>query len=290
MNILSVKNVSYYYKNKKALNNVSFEISDGVTAILGPNGAGKTTLIKLLSTINLLQEGNIKLNEIDYKKNQNNARNFLGYLPQDFKIYNNITGRDFLDFVIKIKQHSNSEVINNTDEIIEKLDMEEYIDNKIKTYSGGMKQKLGIAQAFIGNPAIIILDEPTVGLDPEQRNIIRETFPIISKENILIITTHIIEDIDFYCNNIIVLNKSKVIFSGSKKEMLNLADEKVWESILEPTEINSMALKVKIIKKEDYGDNIKIRYVCDENPIGTSNKVKPTLEDAYIYLQNRGVN
>ena len=222
MNKLEVKNISYSYGKFNALKDISFEASNGLIGVLGANGAGKTTLIKLISTLFSIQSGEIHLNDFDYKGKLKDIRKNIGYLPQNFSTYENLTGLEFLEIIASIKCDLNkAEIKSHIEDIINKLGLGDYINRKIKGYSGGMKQKLGFAQVLIGDPKLIIVDEPTVGLDPEQRNIIRELFPIISKDRIVLVTTHIIEDIEYYCNSILIIKNGELFTKEQKKILLN---------------------------------------------------------------------
>jgi ABC-type multidrug transport system ATPase subunit len=193
MSKIVVENLSYKYKKTKALSNVSFEVTDGLIGVLGANGAGKSTLMKLITTLLKVKDGDIYIDDTSYKERTDKIRGQLGYLPQDFMVYESLTGRELLDVLATIKTNYTKEEKNvHLEDIIRNFDMQDYIDRKIKEYSGGMKQKLGFAQAIIGNPKVIVMDEPTVGLDPEQRNIIRDLFPVMSRGRIVFVTTHIL--------------------------------------------------------------------------------------------------
>ncbi len=229
MNTLKVENLKYSYGKVEALKGISFEVSDGLVGILGPNGAGKTTAMKLITTLFSIQSGDVYLNDLDYKKDLSAVRRNLGYLPQDFTTYGNLKGREFLEIIADLKvDWDRNKVKSYIGGIIESLNMEEYIDRKIKEYSGGMKQKLGFAQVMVGDPKVIVVDEPTVGLDPEQRNYIREIFPIISKNRIVLATTHIVEDIEAYCTHLLVIKEGRLIYNGKKENFIKETEGMIW--------------------------------------------------------------
>lgn len=283
MNSLEVKKLSYSYKNFEALKDVSFKVNDGLVGVLGPNGAGKTTLMKILTTLFSIQKGQVLLNGLDYNKDLKEIRNNLGYLPQDFETYGNITGREFLEIIATLKFSYNKKKIKNViDELVEKMDMEDYINKRIKEYSGGMKQKLGFTQVLIGDPNLIIVDEPTVGLDPEQRNIIRELFPKISKNKIVLTTTHIVEDIEFYCNYLLVIKKGQLIYSGTKEGFIKIAEGVIWEVEGNEEILNKEILKGKILSTMSNEGKFKFRYINKEPLTKDSINIKPNLQDAYI--------
>lgn len=291
MSNLKINELSYSYKkigkNKKlALKNLNTNFSDGLTVILGPNGAGKTTFIKLITTLSKVQGGEIFLEELNYRKDEGEIRKRIGYLPQNFSVYPELTGREFLQIMIDLKcnfdKHKKEEYLNS---IISDLEMESYIDNKFKTYSGGMKQKLGIAQLLIGDIKVMVLDEPTVGLDPEQRNNIREIIPKLSRERIVIVTTHIVEDIEMYCDNLVILKSGSIIYQGSVKSLINLFSERIYKVTLSVDRFKEIHSELKIIKKVERQENVEIIYLKDQDIIETSQEIVPSLEEAYLAIQ-----
>lgn len=287
MNSLKVTDLKYNYGNVEALKGISFEVHDGLTGILGPNGAGKTTAMKLITTLFSIQQGDIYLNNTDYKKDLSSIRQQIGYLPQDFSTYGTLKGREFLEIVASIKLAWNKKKINqHIDEIIEKLNLNEYIDKKIKQYSGGMKQKLGFAQVLIGDPQLIVVDEPTAGLDPEQRNNVRELFHVISKDRIVLATTHIVEDIEYYCNYLLVIKKGELIFKGTKDTFMKEADGKLWEADVDQDTLNKILSDHKILTTLEADNYLHIRYMSDEPLTDDSVKAKINLQDAYIIHNN----
>ncbi|MBX4259440.1 ATP-binding cassette domain-containing protein [Clostridium estertheticum] len=293
MNTLKVSNLNYKYGNVEVLKNISFEVKEGLVGILGPNGAGKTTTLKLLTTLFAIQDGEIFLNNLNYKKDLKDVRKTIGYLPQDFSTYENLKGREFLEIIGSLKLDWNKKNIKkHLDEIIDKLDMNEYIDRKIKQYSGGMKQKLGFAQVLIGDPNLIIVDEPTVGLDPEQRNIIRELFPVISKNRIVLVTTHIVEDIEYYCNYLLVIKAGELIYKGTKENFISEVSELLWESDVDVDTLNKINASGNILTTLNSSNFSHIKYISEEPLTPDSVKVKVNLQDAYIIhsrLKGNGV-
>lgn len=287
MAILKVNNLSYKYGNFEAIKDISFEVKEGLVGILGPNGAGKTTTMKLLTTLFEIQQGEIYLNDLNYKKNLKEIRKNIGYLPQDFSAYGNIKGREFLEVVANLKLDWNKKQINNhIDEIIEKLDMREFIDRKFKEYSGGMKQKLGFAQVLLGDPSLVIVDEPTVGLDPEQRNIIRDLFSIISKDRIVLATTHIVEDIEYYCNYLLVIKDGRLIYKGTKENFIEEVDGMLWETDVDTDTLIKIKSTNKVITTLNGSEHTHIKYISKEPLTKSSLKAKVNLQDAYIVHSN----
>lgn len=265
-----------------ALKGVNITLDKGLTVILGPNGAGKSTLMKILGTFYGYKTGNVFLNELDYKKNITEIRDRIGYLPQHFKAYPSVTGREFLELISGLRKVGNqSQVIN---EIIEDLEMTDYIDKKIKTYSGGMNQKLGIAQLLVGNPEFMIIDEPTVGLDPEQRGVIREVLSEISSDRIVLVSTHIVEDVENTCDNIIVIRKGEILYQGNKDGLIEKYNGNMYKTRITVKEFKSFKKTCLVVSKKQDGDSYDIVYYSDKE--SKDEKITPSLEDAYITCQN----
>ena len=283
MNNLRVNNLSYKYGNLEALKNISFEVNEGLVGVLGPNGAGKSTAMKIITTLFEIQKGEIFLNDLDYKKNLKQVRSTLGYLPQDFSTYGNIKGREFLEIIGNLKvDWDKKELGKHIDEIIEQLDMKEFIDRRFKEYSGGMKQKLGFAQVLIGNPKLIVVDEPTVGLDPEQRNNIRELFSTISKDRIVLATTHIVEDIEFYCNYLLVIKEGKLIYKGTKENFVEEVKDKLWEEDVDIDTLIKIKSTNKVITTIAKDNLTHVKYISEKSLTNNSVKAHVNLQDAYI--------
>lgn len=283
MNSLKVNNLEFKYGKFQALNDISFQVGDGVVGILGPNGAGKSTTIKLITTLFEIQSGDIYLNDLNYKKDLKDIRKEIGYLPQDFDVYGNLKGREFLEIVAGLKLDSDKkQITQHINEIIDRLDMGTYIDKKIKKYSGGMRQKLGFAQVLVGNPKLVVVDEPTVGLDPEQRNTIRELFPIISKDRIVLVTTHIVEDIEYYCNYLLVISEGNLIYKGTKEDFINEIDGVLWEADANADEFIQASTKGKIVLTQTSNNLTHIKYISKEPLTSNSKAIKPSLQEAYI--------
>ena len=285
MNKLKIKNLNFNYKNKKALDNINLTLKNGVIALLGPNGAGKTTLMKLLVTLYETKNGEIELNNIKYSKNNERIKSSIGYVPQDFDMYNNINGQEYLEFVAKMRGIPKGDLKNHIKRVVSKVNLEEFINKKIGTYSGGVRRRLGIAQALIGDSKLIVMDEPTVGLDPEQRNEFRKLLPIISKDAIVLISTHIVEDIQFNCNKLIILNQGKVLYDGTIDEFIDMVE--VYSVVVSNDEFEDLEYKIDIIDYKKVKDGVQIKYISNKkDKLKNSSKIDTTLQDAYIsFLQ-----
>ena len=285
MNELKIKNLNFNYKNKKVLDNINLTLTNGVIALLGPNGAGKTTLMKLLVTLYETENGEIELNNIKYSKNNERIKSNIGYVPQDFDMYNNIKGQEYLEFVAKMRGIPNVDLKNHIQQVVSKVNLEEFINKKIGTYSGGIRRRLGIAQALIGDSKLIVMDEPTVGLDPEQRNEFRKLLPIISKDAIVLISTHIVEDIQFNCNKLIILNQGKVLYDGTIDEFIDMAE--VYSVVVSNDEFEDLEYKIDIIDYKKVKDGVEIKYISNKkDKLKNSSKIETSLQDSYIsFLQ-----
>ncbi len=282
LNIL-IKNLEMVYPNgKKALDDINLEISSpNLIGLLGPNGAGKTTLMKILTTSLIQSSGEIYLDGEELIKRERYLKERIGYLPQYFGLYEELRVFQFLDYIANMKEIKKTKV--EIEEVMNKTNLSILKGKKIATLSGGQKQRVGIAQAIIGNPEFLILDEPTVGLDPEERINFRNIFSEDGDNKLVILSTHIVEDIQAVCNKLIVVNNGKIIFTGSPKELLKLSKGHVGEFI----ENNNIIENLKITSRINTIEGIKCRAVGEILP-EYANIVEPTLEEAYMYLIFKG--
>ena len=286
LNKLIVEELDFSYGDFKALKNISLEASNGIIALLGPNGAGKSTLMKILVTLLEKESGNINFNGIDYK-NTEKIRSYIGYLPQKFEAYKNVTGKEFLNFIYDVKglKINRKEHIGG---IISLVNLEEFIDRKINSYSGGVLRRLGIAQALVGDSKLIIIDEPTVGLDPQQRNQFRNILSKISIDKIVIISTHIVEDIEFCSNNLFILNKGEIRYSGSSKNLIERYKKNIWTSIVAREEFDMINSRYEVLSFRNEDDKYVVKYISNEGYDEEAINNSATLEDAYICCIAKG--
>ena len=292
MNI-KISNLSKkYLANKiKCLDNINVSINEGVYGLLGENGAGKTSLLKTIATILPIQKGNIQVDGKNYNDSIQEIRNIIGYLPQKFEFFNNLTVYETLDYILSLKKIKDNAKNRRKEiyEIIEKINLQEKINSKINNLSGGMKQRLAIAQALIGDSKLIILDEPTVGLDPGERLRFRNLINEYEKNRIIIISTHIISDISILCENIGIMKKGKLIYNGLITDLLEKIEGKVF--IDEISDINDMNKKIykNLISVTRKKNKLELRFFWEylnKNENKRLIEVAPTLEDAYFYLMN----
>ncbi|MEL1045935.1 ATP-binding cassette domain-containing protein [Clostridioides difficile] len=281
INKLEIRNLNFNYKNKKALDNINLTLTDGVVALLGPNGAGKSTLMRLLVTLYEISIGEIELNNIKYSKNNEKIKANVGYVPQDFDMYNNINGQEYLEFVAKMRGVSKNDLKKHIQKVVSKVNLDKFINKKIGTYSGGVKRRLGIAQALIGDSKLIVMDEPTVGLDPEQRNEFRRLLPEISKNSIVLISTHIVEDIQFNCDKLIILNQGKILYDGTINKFIDMVE--VYSVVVSNDEFEYLERNIDIIDYRRVKDGVQVKYIGkNTEKLKDSLRIDTTLQDAYI--------
>lgn len=289
---IKLENICKNYKKTEALKNINLTMkTPAMIGLVGPNGAGKSTLMKILVGQVLPTKGNITIDGQDFKKNLNYLKERLGYLPQDFGLYDELTVEEFLDYIACLKNiNKNKKQI--IDRCISETDLQEKRKAKIRTLSGGQKQRVGIAQAALNNPELFIVDEPTVGLDPEERIKFRNLFSKGAENKIVILSTHIIEDVESICNYLIVLNKGQILFNGAPNELVKDAIHHV--GIIDVANGKEKDSKVQHIEK-NYNitssiitpEGIRYKIVGEHLP-SLCTEVTPSLEDAYVYCMQKG--
>ena len=287
---LKVTQLTKQYGLKTAVDHLDITLSNGVYGFLGANGAGKTTLMRLLCNIQTPTFGKITLDGKDISVLGERYRNLLGYLPQHFRYYPEFTAWDFLMYVATLKGLSEKQAKNKTSELLEAVDLSKEGHHKIKTFSGGMKQRLGIAQAMLNNPRILILDEPTAGLDPKERVRFRNLISAFSKDRIVILSTHIVSDVEFIAEEIIMMKAGRVLHFGRPQEITEEIEGYVWECMV-PTryaEQYSGTLNVSNLRNIENECTV-LRVISESKPMENAVQVKPTLEDLYLFYF-KGVN
>lgn len=284
---LIIKNISKKYKNKIAVNNFSFTFNSGVYGLLGANGAGKTTLIRMLCGVLKPTQGSITFNDIDVSHEK--YRDALGYLPQDFGYYSEFSAKDFMYYIGSLKGLTKSQTKIKTKELLEIVSLSDVEKKKIKTFSGGMKQRLGIAQALLNNPKILILDEPTAGLDPKERVRFRNLISELGKEKIVILSTHIVSDIEYIAKNILIMKDGQILQNGSLEQIINIIHEKVFECVVDNQTAQALIQKYTVIniRKQDENNSF-LRLISNEIPHENAKNVQANLEDLYLYYFSKG--
>jgi multidrug efflux pump subunit AcrB/ABC-type multidrug transport system ATPase subunit len=275
----------------KAVTGVKFHIENGMFGLLGPNGAGKSTLMKVICGILEPSYGQITINDIDLKENREELQGLIGYLPQEFGMYENMTAWDFLNYIGVLKKlYDNESRQSRVEYVLKAVHMYDNRNEKIGSFSGGMKQRIGIAQILLHLPRILVVDEPTAGLDPRERIRFRNLLVELSKERIVIFSTHIIEDVASSCNRVAVMKKGGVVYLGKPIDMAQIAKGKIWTMNMTNDEYDSSKDNLTIIHHMRDNDIIRVRCLSDSQPGDNAQSVKANLEDAYLYLLKNGNN
>ena len=265
------------------LNDISLTLKPGIYGLLGANGAGKTTLFRIICRLIEPTHGSIKFNGKNVNQQAEAYRTNLGFLPQDFSYYPDFTGMRFMLYIAALKGLNNTVAKKRSLELLKQVGLEEMKDMKIRKYSGGMKQRLGIAQAMLNNPQILILDEPTVGLDPKERVKFRKLISSFANNKIVILSTHIVADVEYIADEIIVLKKGMILNKGTTDILLKEIQNHVWECFVNMDQINLFEDKF-IVSNRKYTENgAVLRIVSTNQPALNAKKVEPSLEDLYLY-------
>ena len=278
-----IDNLSKKYGKKEAIKNLSLTIPSGMYGLLGRNGAGKTSLMRILATLSVPTSGDVWMNGVSIKETMK-IREMVGYLPQDFSMYRSMTvlgAMDYLGLLSDIPKEIRKERI---DELLEKVNLKDNAKTKIKALSGGMKRRLGIAQALLHNPQILIVDEPTAGLDPEERIRFRNLLSDFADDRIVLLSTHIASDIESICDGVAVLNDGKLIFHGSTEELIRQADGKVYLITASKELDRHIKEKYVCLNMSNTRTGIQYRILSDTPPEEKGKIQSPTLEDGYMYL------
>lgn len=284
MGTLKITNLSKTYSNGvKALDNVSLELKNGMFGLLGPNGAGKSTLMRTLATLQEADSGSATLDDIDILNQPADLRKVLGYLPQEFGVYPRITAEQLLTHIAVLKGISNtSERKELVKYLLNKVNLYDKRNKSVKGFSGGMKQRVGIAQALIGNPKLIIVDEPTAGLDPGERNRFYNLLADVGKDVIVILSTHIVDDVRELCTKMAIMNFGEIVYHGSPSVAIEELNSKVYQKMVERSELEQYALDYKIISNKMVGGQPLIHIYSDVPPGNGFEQVTPNLEDVFF--------
>jgi len=284
MNKLTIKNLNKTYSNGvKALVNINLEIGNGMFGLLGPNGAGKSSLMRTLATLQEADSGTATLNDINILNEPTELRKTLGYLPQEFGVYPRITAEQLLDHIAILKGITNSKERKELVKyLLDKVNLYDKRKNNVKSFSGGMKQRVGIAQALIGNPKLLIVDEPTAGLDPSERNRFYNLLAEIGKEVIVILSTHIVDDIRELCTDMAIMNEGEIVYNGSPQKAIDELDGKVYQKSVSREELEKYAKEYKVISNKMVAGKPLIHVLSETNLIDGFEAIKPNLEDVFF--------
>ncbi len=280
---LTIKNLSKTYPNGvQALKNIDLTIPTGMFGLLGPNGAGKSTLMRTIATLQEADTGSVILDGMDVLNQKNDVRKQLGYLPQEFGVYPKISAEMMLDHFANLKGIINKKERKDlVKSLLEQTNLYHVRKKNLSSYSGGMKQRFGIAQALIGNPKLIIVDEPTAGLDPAERNRFHNLLSEIGENIIVILSTHIVDDVSDLCKNMAIINEGQLLLQGEPNDVIKNVEGKIWEKVIEKDELKEHQEKYNIISSRLYTGKIIIHALSEENP-DSFELVTPSLEDVYF--------
>jgi ABC-2 type transport system ATP-binding protein len=285
---LTVENISKTYPNGvEALKNVSLEITNGIFGLLGPNGAGKSTLMRTIAALQEADDGSVMLGDIDVAKNKQALREILGYLPQEFGVYPKVSAIDLLDHMAIMKGIADAQIRKEqVESLLYQVNLWESKEQKLGTFSGGMKQRFGIAQALLGDPKLIIVDEPTAGLDPMQRNRFHNLLSEIGENVIVILSTHIVDDVSDLCNDMAIILNGELKLSGKPLELIKKIEGKVWQGLIEKDVAETLEDDERLISKRLYMGKVKVRLLSDGEPMNGFKLNEPEIEDLYFATIN----
>ncbi len=280
---IEIRGLSKSYRKIVALNNVSLTIEQGMFGLLGPNGAGKSTLMRIISSLLAPTSGQVLVNGLDVAENKREIRGLLGYLPQEFGLYKRLNALEFLDLVADLKQvPSGKGRRREIEQVLKQVNMWESRKQRAGGYSGGMKRRMGIAQALLGNPRLLIVDEPTAGLDPQERTRFRNLLTELSGERVVILSTHIVADVESSCNQLAILDRGKLAFIGEQKALLTKASGRVWEAIVQDGELERLRNRVQVVSTKKADGGYVVRYIGAQRAMRNAKPAAATLEDGYM--------
>lgn len=281
---LRIENLTKQYGANIAVNGLNVTLTCGVYGLLGANGAGKTTLMRLLCDIQSPTAGSVSYDGMPIREMGDRYRTLLGYLPQDFGYYPDFTAFRFLMYMASIKGLSRGFAKDRALALLEEVDLIRVKDRKIKTFSGGMKQRLGIAQAMLNNPRILILDEPTAGLDPKERVRFRNLISAFSKDRIVILSTHIVSDVEFIAEEILMMKSGQIVHFGKPQEITSEINGQVWECVVPTSRAEQYGAAYNLSNLRNIsGAQTVLRIIADHPPMKNAVRVQPNLEDLYLY-------
>jgi ABC-type multidrug transport system ATPase subunit len=287
---LKISNLSKTYSNGvKALKNLSLDISTGLFGLLGPNGAGKSSLMRTIATLQEADEGSIFLDDLDVLKNKESVRRILGYLPQEFGVYPKMSALDLLDHVAVMKGVVNrGERKDLVEGLLRQTNLHDVRKKKLGGYSGGMKQRFGIAMALVGDPKLIIVDEPTAGLDPTERNRFLNLLASIGENVIVILSTHIVDDVRELCTRMAIIHQGEVLAEGDPQSAIDSINGKVWKKVIPKEELEAYLSSHKTLSRRLVAGQTEVRVFSEARPDASFQPVEADLEDVYFLKINHG--
>ena len=276
-------NLTKRFGDFTAVDDMNIRITNGVYGLLGANGAGKTTLMRMICTLLTPTSGQILCDGKDIQKMEGEYRNLLGYLPQEFGFYPEFSVKDYLLYIASLKGIRPVVAKKRVKELLEQVGLSKAANKKMKKLSGGMKRRVGIAQAILNNPKILILDEPTAGLDPTERVRFRNMISELSKERIVILSTHIVSDVEYIANEIWLMKNGRLMQQGSLDVVLDSMPEKVWSFVTSQAEAEKYMKQYKVSNMKTDRDGVELRIISAQQPSASAEAVQPNLEDVFLY-------
>ncbi|MEG0593415.1 MAG: ATP-binding cassette domain-containing protein [Coprobacillus sp.] len=279
---LIIENMSKSFKKTQAVKNIDLSLGLGIHALLGPNGSGKTTLMRMVCGI-LNGEGSIHLDEINIKTDYDLYASHIGYLPQKFGYYPHYTVKEFLEYMAIVKNLTHEYSQQRIHVLAKRMGLEDKLNHKMKSLSGGMIKRVGIIQALLNEPQILVLDEPTAGLDPKERIIFRNFIASLSETTIVLLSTHIVSDIETIADDIMIMKEGEIMHHGAYNDLMKVVENKVWEVVLPRQDGKKFLIHHRVVKSHNRDDGIYMRVVSDEKPHELAINVEPDLDDLYLY-------
>ena len=270
------------YGETWALRHVDLTVESGVVGLLGPNGAGKSTFMRLVTTFVEPTEGTVRWNGTDVTEEPRAIREAVGYLPQEFGVYPNLTAREFLSYLAAIRGVGNAD--DRIDDLLDLVNLGDAGDRRLGGFSGGMTQRVGIAQALLSDPDLLVVDEPTVGLDPEERVRFRNVLTDLGEDRVVVLSTHIVSDVEATASDVAVLHDGELLVHDRPSALIDRADGAVWEWVVSESELDAVERSHTVSATTRRRDGVRVRVVAEESPAPDADPVDPTLEDAYLYV------
>lgn len=280
---LRLEGLTKQFGSVRAVDDVSFDMKNGVYGLLGVNGAGKTTMMRMICTLLKPTSGKITCSGHDIFEMGGDYRKLLGYLPQDFGYYPDFTVRDYLKYIASIKGIPTAAASRAVDRMLHMTGMEKFQYRKMKKLSGGMKRRAGIAQAVLNDPEILVLDEPTAGLDPKERIHFRNLISELGKERIVLLSTHIVSDVEYIAGKIMIMGSGRIIHSGSVNEILSEVDQRVWYVTVPEHQVSEYMRHYKVVNMRSAGPDARLRILSENRPCGNAEEDRLNLEDVFLY-------
>jgi ABC-2 type transport system ATP-binding protein len=282
---LVVEKISKRYRSDRwGLREMSVEFTTGVIGLLGPNGAGKSTLMRILATVTKPTSGRVLWNNVDIARKPEALRAELGYLPQDFGVYPHLSALEFLDYMAAAKGLSRASARKRITALLEILNLTDAARRHLGTYSGGMRQRVGIAVALLNDPCVLIMDEPSVGLDPEERVGLRNLLSDLSADRLILLSTHVVSDVEAIARELVIIADGKLLLTGTPEELLRRAAGKVWKWTISIEDLPALRQRYLVTSAIRSSEGVRVRVIAAEQPFANAEAVEPSLEDAYLHF------